>query len=171
MYRKNTFQPTAQTQLDFAIGVGIFFVSFGVVLAGTTPLLTPFTTGQENIAAAYRVADKFSNTLLTTGEEQYSLDRDCTTVFFESVRTSPQTPPDNCRYDEFDSDDTLNTIFGVDQTYYINITIEDTNGNIQTISGTRLAAGTIPDTGTVTLAQRAVRIDTQVYYAYIRVTR
>lgn len=171
MHRKQLFNTTAQTQLDFAIGVGIFFVAFGIVLAGTTPLLTPFTTGQENIAASDRIADKTTNTLLTTGNEQYTLDRDCTTTFFESMRNSPQTPPDDCRYDEFDSDENLNDVFGVDQTYYVNITIEDTNGNIVTMDGTTLAAGTIPDTGTVTLSQRAIRIGGQMYYAYIRVTR
>lgn len=171
MYRKNHFTPTAQTQLDFAVGVGIFLVAFGVVLAGTTPLLTPFTTGQENIATADRVADKTTNTLLTTNSEQYTLDRDCTTAFFESVRNSPVTPPDDCRFNELDSDDTLNDVFGIDQTYYVNITIQDTNGNVVTMDGTTLAAGSIPDTGTVTLSQRAVRIDDQVYYAYIRITR
>lgn len=170
MYKKNLFSVTAQTQLDFAVGIGIFLVAFGVVLAGTTPLLTPFTTGQENIATSDRIADKLTNTLLTTGNEQYTLDKDCTTVFFETFQSSPQEPPENCRYDEFDSDETLNDVFGVDQTYYINITIKDTNDNIVTIDGTRLTVGSIPDSGTITQSQRAVRIDNQVYYTYIRIT-
>lgn len=171
MYRRNHFTPTAQTQLDFTVGIGIFLVAFGVVLAGTTPLLTPFTTGQENIAASDRVADKLTNTVLTTNSEQYTLDRECTVVFFDSIRNTPQTPPEDCRFDELDSDTTLNDVFGVDQTYYINITIQNTNGNVVTMDGTTLAAGKIPDTGTITLSQRAVRIDNQVYYAYIRITR
>jgi len=171
MYNKNNFSITAQTQLDFAIGVGIFFVAFGVVLAGSTPLLSPFTTGQQNIAISDRVADKMTNTILTSSDEQYTLDKECTTTFFESVKNSPQTPPEDCKYDEVGEDESLNSIFGINETYFINITIEDADSNVITLDGTRLSAGSIPDTGTVTVSQRIIRIDSELYYTYIRITR
>lgn len=159
-----------QTQLDFMIGIGIFFIATAVVFAGASSFLQPFTTGQENIAAGDRVADKLTNSHLTTDERQYVLDKECTVVFFESLRNSPETPPEDCRFSEMDSDTELTEVFGIDSTYYVNITIENQSG-IVSMDGTTLAAGSIPDTGTVTLTQRVVRIEDQTYYAYVRITR
>lgn len=171
MYQKTTFTESAQTQIDFVVGVSIFLIAFTVVIAGTGPLLEPFTTGQENIATADRVADKMTNTLLTTDDRQFVLDKECTVAFFDGYgNNNAVTPPSDCRFGAIQPSDTLTTQFGVPSTYYINITLE-TNTGIATIDGTRMAAGRIPSTGTVTLSQRIVRIDGTRYYAYIRVTR
>lgn len=159
-----------QTQLDFIIGVGIFFVAIGLVFAGAAAVLQPFTSGQENIAAGDRVADKLTNSHLTTDERQYVLDKDCTVVFFESLRNGPETPPSDCRFDEMNNNAELTTIFGIDATYYVNITIENESG-VVSMDGTTLAAGTLPDTGAITVTQRVVRIGDETYYAYVRLTR
>lgn len=159
-----------QTQLDFIIGIGIFFVAIGIVFAGSVSILQPFTTGHDNIAVGDRVADKLTNSHLTTDERQYVLDKDCTVVFFESLRNEPVTPPSDCRFDELNNDDELANIFGVDTTYHINITIENESG-VVSMDGTTLSTGDIPNTGPVTVAQRVVRIGDETYYAYVRLTR
>lgn len=172
MYRKTHFTETAQTQLDFVVGVSIFLIAFTIVLAGTGPLLEPFTTGQENIATTDRVADKLTNSLLTTDDRQYNLDKECTVAFFDAYgNDNTVTPPSDCRFGEIQSSDTLNDQFGVPSTYFINITLETSTGNIATIDGVQMAAGNIPSTGTITLSQRVVKVDGTRYYAYVRVAR
>lgn len=173
MYRKQPLKPdtTGQTQLDFTIGIGLFLVSFTIVLSGTSVLLQPFTSGQQNIATADRVADKLTNTHLTTGDRQYVLDKECTVTFFSTMQNNSElTPPDDCRFGQYDANTTLNEVFGVPSTYYINITIEDENG-VVTMNGTQLEVGTLPDSGTITLSQRTVRIEDETYFAYVRVGR
>jgi hypothetical protein len=74
----------AQTQLDFAVGVGVFLVVTAFVLSFVPGMLEPFESGnQEETVAANRVADQLVGGMLGSPDEPYVLDRECTIVFFE----------------------------------------------------------------------------------------
>lgn len=74
----------AQTQLDFAVGVGVFLVVTAFVLSFVPGMLEPFEgSNQEETVAANRVADQVVGGMLGSPDEPYVLDRECTIVFFE----------------------------------------------------------------------------------------
>jgi hypothetical protein len=105
----------AQTQLDFAVGVGVFLVVTAFVLSFVPGMLEPFESGnQEETVAANRVADQLVGGMLGSPDEPYVLDRECTIVFFEDDDTNTDGNGDfnepfsdtesytvsNCNYDD-----------------------------------------------------------------------
>lgn len=82
-------QTRGQTQLDFAIGMGIFLITVVFVLAFVPGILAPFESGpQDATVASDRIADDLATgTLVTESKSPFLLDRECVIGFFALEHT------------------------------------------------------------------------------------
>jgi len=150
-----------QTVLDYAIGVGIFFVALMFVVATIPGMFAPFV-GTGDTQVADRVATSVATGSLGSPDEPYVLDQRCTVAFFDQLRDGTSAPAD-CRFDT--SATTIGEMFALDSAQSIRLQFEDAEGGIATIDGTTLAAGESPPDGvSVTIARRTVGIDGTTYW-------
>ncbi|GAB7093386.1 hypothetical protein JCM30237_05380 [Halolamina litorea] len=154
-----------QTVLDYAIGMGVFFIALAFVIATIPGMFAPFV-GTGDTLVADRVATTAATERLGSPDDPYVLDRDCTVAFFEQVNGG-DAAPSNCRFDTTAT--TLNGVFGLDDTESIQLRIEDADRQPATLDGVTLEAGEDPPSSTsVTTARRTVGIDGATYWLEVR---
>jgi hypothetical protein len=97
-----------QTTLDFAIGMGIFFLVLGFTIMFIPGLFDPFvgSTSEETVAAN-RVADSIANGMLADPGDPRVLDEACTTTFFLPENNDDDgngftAAPTDCEFEEVD---------------------------------------------------------------------
>ncbi|MBP1986734.1 DUF7287 family protein [Halolamina salifodinae] len=156
-----------QTVLDYAIGVGIFFVALTFVLATIPGMFSPFVgTGDTQIAD--RIATSTATDSLGAPDQPYVLNRTCTVAFFEQMNGGPSAPTD-CRFDTTAT--SLGGVFALDSSQSVQIRIENGSGNVAELGtdNTTLEAGNDPPGSTsVTTARRTVGIDGTTYWLEVR---
>ena len=153
-----------QTVLDYAIGVGLFFVALVAVLGIIPGMFAPFTTGAD-AQIGDRVADSLASDVLGDPATPYVLDVECTWHFFEQLQTGTDAPT-ACRFDT--TVDDPEAMFGLDSTKSLHITISDFDGNVASLevdgdSRSLEAGDSIPTSASVTTARRNVHLDGQTY--------
>lgn len=177
-----------QTSIDFAIGMGIFLVAITTVIAFMPSIIQPFTGGQQNPLSADRLVMQVTNDQLAESSGTVVLNGTCTMYFFNET-DDPADLPDPC--DTFDADDDLYEKIGVEDTRFVNVTLQanvsdhnggqpevlctNTDGQIvghedpddaSSCGGTHLAVGSEPPTGgaSITVARRkALLPDTRIW--------
>lgn len=86
VHQTRTDRPTAhgrgQTGIDFVVGMGIFLLTIGFVVAFVPGLLTPFSDETTGPLVADRVADDLVGATLLTGPGSSTLDVESTRAFF-----------------------------------------------------------------------------------------
>ncbi|MFW5937461.1 MAG: DUF7287 family protein [Halanaeroarchaeum sp.] len=155
-----------QTVLDYAIGVGIFFVAVAFVVATIPGMFTPFV-GTGDTQVADRVATSVATGTLGSPDEPYVLDRRCTVAFFDQLQDEDNPAPGDCRFDT--SAKTVGEVFdlGVDES--VQLRFEDADGDVATIDDTTLEAGAEPpDSTSVTITRRTVGIHGETYWLEVR---
>lgn len=155
----------AQTVLDFAIGVGIFFVALTFVLATIPGMFSPFV-GAGDTQVADRVATSAATDAFGGPDNPYVLNRTCTVAFFDRMENGTSVPTD-CRFDTTAT--TLREVFALDSSQSIQIRIENADQGVASIDGVALEAGNDPPSSTsVTTARRTVGIDGTTYWLEVR---
>jgi hypothetical protein len=158
MYPGGTRGRRGQTGLDYLVGIGVFLLTVGFVLAFVPGTLTPFTAS----AAQPMVADRAADTLvagLADGPEPNVLDTTCTLAFF-GVGSDP-----GCAFASGATADEL----GLPEFTRVNVTLE------RSVAGTavrdvRYTTGpSVPTTEPVVTATRAVYVDGQDAVLVVRV--
>lgn len=151
----------AQTNLDFAVGIGVFLVTLAFAFTFMPSIFEPFTANSGASAtiadrSAARVADDL---LVTNTSRPAALDRDCTHAFFDGA------PGDGgCGFE-----DDLRTALGVSATTHVNVTVEDAAG-VHVLNGTRLAVGPAPAAGDGPVtARRRVLLEGRQFDLAVRV--
>jgi len=160
----------AQTVLDYAIGVGIFFVALTFVLATIPGMFSPFV-GTGDTQVADRVATATATGALGVPDQPYVLDRNCTVGFFQQLNDSTGDPewldPGDCRFDTTAT--TPVEMFALDSGQSAQIRIENADQAVATLDGVTLEAGNDPPGSTsVTTARRTVGIDGTTYWLEVR---
>ncbi|RLM90214.1 hypothetical protein D3D02_05450 [Halobellus sp. Atlit-38R] len=156
----------AQTTIDFAIGVSLFLIVVAFVVAFVPTIFAPFESA-EGPQTADRIATSLSSDRLGDPAEPYLLNVTCTTGLFDQLNDSSDADP-ACRYNT--SADTTAGLLALDSTQDANVSIHELDGGVATINGTSLAAGpALPETQSVTSAQRVVAIGGQTYRLIVRV--
>lgn len=102
-----------QTNVDFALGIFVFFVALSFVVAATPQLLAPYEN-QETPTVAERVESTLAESLLAAGGDSSRLDVGCTGAFFNA------SPSSDCA---FESAESLTDRVGVERTYRVNVTL------------------------------------------------
>lgn len=154
-----------QTVLDYAIGIGIFFVAVTFVVGTIPGMFTPFV-GAGDTQVADRVASSLATGTLGSPDKPYVLDKNCTAGFFDQMNDNG-TASTECRFDTNATD--LGAVFALDSTQGINVQIENTTGVPATLDGTTLEAGRDPPPSTtVTSARRTVGIDDTTYWLVVQ---
>ena len=164
-----TAEDRGQTNLDLLIGVTVFVVAAGFVLATASGMADPFLGGQETPLVADRSTALLAEGMFATAGSPGALDETCTFGFFnESMGAGTCTIP----YEESESD--LSARLGLSSRYSVNVTVRrNTTGgpepdvlctdgaSVRTCPDvTRLAAGrTPPDSGSTYSASRGAYID------------
>lgn len=156
--------------LDFAIGVGIFFVALTFVLATIPGMFSPFV-GAGDTQVADRIATSTATDSLGAPDQPYVLDRNCTVGFFQQMNASTDDPSwlnaEDCRFDTDAT--TLREVFALDSSQSVQIRIENADQGVASIDGVVLEAGTDPPSSTsVTTARRTVGIDGTTYWLEVR---
>lgn len=108
-----------QTGVDYLVGIGVFLLTVGFVVAFLPGTLTPFTTG----TAQPLVADRAADTVvagLADGPEPNVLNTTCTLAFFGVGSDA------GCAFDatETSNDDTLAEALGLREFTRVNVTLE-----------------------------------------------
>lgn len=151
-----------QTSFDFAVGMGVFLIAVGFVLTFIPGIFAPFSVGSGgDEIVGDRVASSLSEDVLVANPgSRASLNRDCTIAFFDE-----NSSVTHCRFNDSAS---LSAIVGVKHSR-VNVSLRR-NGEIATLNGTALTAGSVPPPdGDVTAAQRVVGIDGDLYQLLVRI--
>lgn len=171
-----------QTGLDYLVGIGVFLLTVGFVVAFVPGTLSPFTAGTEQPLVADRAADTVVAGL-ADGPEPNVLNTTCTLAFF-GVGSDTR-----CAFDgsETSEDDTLAAALGLREFTRVNVTLERTVDGTATreicsgtasppaieaggSGGTPLATGPpVPDDGAVVTATRTVYVDGMDAVVVVRV--
>jgi hypothetical protein len=157
-----------QTNLDLLIGVSVFLITVGFVLATASGMADPFLGGQEKPLVADRTTALLAEGMFTTAGEPRALNGTCTFGFFNaSMGAGTCAIP----YDENESD--LAARLGLDRRHSVNVTIrrnttEGPEPDVLCTDGgsvascpdtTRLATGpTPPDSGSTFSASRGAYV-------------
>jgi len=158
-----------QTNIDLLIGVSVFLITSGFVLATAAGMADPFIGGQENPLVADRTTALLAEGMFSTAGAPGSLNETCTFGFFnESMGAGACAIP----YDTDEPD--LSTRLGLDSRYDVNVTVRrNTTGGPEpdvlctdgeSVGGCtdtmRLAAGATPPEGRSTFsASRGAYLD------------
>ncbi|MFB6229055.1 MAG: hypothetical protein ABEH88_10945 [Halobacteriales archaeon] len=152
-----------QTNLDLLVGVSVFLVVAGVVLAAASGMADPFVTSQASPVAADRTTELITEGMFVPADASGSLDATCAFGFFnESMGTGTCA----IAYDESEPD--LAARLGLPSRYTVNVTIRrDVTGDpapevlctdgrsVDACPGsTRLAAGPPPPDSKSTVSSR-----------------
>jgi len=153
--------------LDYAIGVGIFFVAVTFVLATIPGMFSPFI-GAGDTQVSDRVATSLATERLGSPEDPFVLDRDCTVAFFQQLNgTNPDVDPADCRFDT--NATTVQEMFGLDSAQGVQLRVQNATGGSAVLDGTALEAGRSPPSSvSVTTARRTVSIDGTTYWLEVR---
>mgnify|MGYP000486502833 CR=1 FL=1 len=159
----------AQTNLDLLIGVSVFLITAGFVLATASGMADPFVGGQEYPLVADRTTALLVEGMFATAGQPGALNETCTIGFFnDSAGEGTCSIP----YDETEPD--LTARLGLSSRYSVNVTIRRNTtggpesdvlcadgGSVGACPGaTRLAAGsTPPDSGSTFSASRGAYLD------------
>lgn len=120
----------AQTLPDFVIGVTVFLLTIGFIVAFVPQMMAPYE-GQETSVVADRAASSLANDLLSKSgaasgqgasseqEPSSGLNETCTAAFFTDSDAS------GC---SFDANDSIEDRIGIDSRYAINVTLEGSVG-------------------------------------------
>jgi len=131
----------AQTTMDFAVGVSVFLVTVAFAFAFVPGIITPFADPDVgDPVSVNRIADDLATDRLGSTDSPYSLDADRAAAFFDG--------------DEVDD-------LPLRDYKAVNVTIEDTEGNVTTVGegDVRAATGrTVPDDADTTVAWRTVAV-------------
>jgi len=156
----------AQTTIDFVIGVSLFLIVVAFVVAFVPTIFAPFESA-EGPQTADRIATSLSADRLGDPADPYLLNETCTTGLFDQLNGSSDADP-ACRFNT--SADTTAELFALDGTQDANVSVHELDGGVATIDDTSLAAGpALPETQSVTSAQRVVAIGGQTYRLVVRV--
>lgn len=158
-----------QTNIDLLVGVSVFLIAAGFVLAAASGLADPFVGGQETPLVADRTAELLVEGMFTPADSPGVIDEVCTFGFFnESIGAGACA----VAYDESETD--LTARLGLASRYSVNVTIRrnvtgDPRPDVLCTDGesvgacpesTRLAAGpTPPDRGSTFAARRGGYLD------------
>jgi len=153
-----------QTTVDFAIAISIFFVAIIFTLTLVPTLFQPYESKASEKATSERLAKTISKNVLTNPNEEYILNESCTEEFF--VQTNGMLNniggPD-CRFD--DGALSLRQMFRFDSTVFVNVTIEDSSGNVRNFNGSTMAAGpNPPEVADTSVSKRVVFFDNDQHY-------
>jgi hypothetical protein len=154
-----------QTTTDFTVGMGLFLVTLVVVVGFLPSVFGPFDTDTGSQAVvAERVADRLAADLLVREPtEPTVLNATCTAAFFAAGGSEPP----GCRYPA-DSADLADAV-GTRSFRTLNVTVED-GGAVETVEGTRLAAGPDPSgAASVVTTRRTVLLDDDAARLVVRV--
>ncbi|WP_255195953.1 DUF7287 family protein [Halorarius litoreus] len=170
-----------QTGLDFLVGIGLFLLTVGFVLAFVPGTLTPFSDATEQPLVADRLADTVVAGLAEDTEPNV-LNTTCTVAFFGVA------PDTGCAFDgsETTTADGLATELGAPAFTRVNVTLERSVAGTSTrtvrcgtasplaigdcSSGSPLATGNaVPADASVVTATRAVWVDGQDAVVVVRV--
>ena len=158
-----------QTNIDLLVGVSVFLIAAGFVLAAASGLADPFVGSQETPLVADRSAEIVVEGMFAPADTSGTLDEGCTFGFFnESLGAGTCA----IAYDESESD--LTARLGLASRYSVNVTVRRnatggpepdvlcTGGeSVEACPGsTRLAAGRTPsDTRSTFAARRGAHLD------------
>lgn len=108
-----------QTGLDYLVGIGVFLLTLGFVVAFLPGTLTPFTAGTDQPLVADRAADTVVAGL-ADGPEPNVLNTTCTLAFFGVGSDA------GCAFDaaETSDDDALAGALGLREFTRVNVTLE-----------------------------------------------
>jgi hypothetical protein len=158
-----------QTNIDLLVGVSVFLIAAGVVLAAASGLADPFVGEQETPLVADRSTELVVEGMFAPGDTSGALDEDCTFGFFNESMGAGTCA---VAYDESEPD--LTARLGLASRYSVNVTVRrnvtgDPGPDVLCTDGesvgvcpgsTRLAAGqTPPDTGSTFAARRGASLD------------
>ena len=156
----------AQTTIDFAIGVSLFLIVVAFVVAFVPTVFAPFAS-IDGPQTADRLATSLSTDRLGDPADPYLLNTTCTTGLFGQLNDDGDAPV-GCQFDT--TADTTAELFAFDGTRDANISIQELDGDSVQIDETELTAGpALPETRSVTSAQRVVAIDGNMYRLLVRV--
>ncbi|WP_144902330.1 DUF7287 family protein [Halobellus captivus] len=156
----------AQTTIDFAIGIGLFLLVVAFVVAFVPTVFAPFQSA-EGPQTADRIATSLSTDRLGDPAEPYLLNATCTTGLFDQLNGGDDAPLD-CQFDT--TADTTAALLSLDGPRDANVSVHELDGGVATVDGTTLTAGpSLPETRSVTSAQRVVSIDGETYRLLVRV--
>jgi len=163
--------PRGQTTLDLLVGISVFLVTAGVVIATASGMVDPYVGDQEYPLVADRTTALLVEGMFVTGTGPSALNKTCTYGFFDD--SMGEGGACAIPYDETESDVTER--LGLTAWYSVNVTIRrNTTGDddldvvctdgdsLQPCNGstTRLSAGpTPPDSGSVFSASRGGYLD------------
>lgn len=159
----------AQTLPDFVIGITVFLLTIGFIVAFVPQMTVPYQD-QETAVVAERTASDLSGTLLSDPETSSGLNEPCTIAFF----TGSDEP--GC---SFDTNESVEDQLGISSKYSVNVTLEgsvgggpgsdtlcgdedgDSIGSCEGDRTERLAVGPSPPHGggSVATARQVVHVD------------
>jgi len=163
MCRMVHFCDRGQTTVDFAIAISIFLVAVVFTLTLVPSLFQPYDNTAEEQAVSDRAATTLSSNVLTNPQDKYILDNNCTEEFFQQMTGTASNVGTNCRFP--DNTFSLREMFRFSNGVFMNVTIEDTSGNVQTFNGTEMRAGdSVPDVADTTVSTRVVLFNGDKHY-------
>ncbi|MWG33360.1 DUF7287 family protein [Halomarina oriensis] len=164
-----------QTTLDFAIGVSVFLLAVAFVFSFVPGMVQPFAdSGQEQMSASNRLADRLATDVLTD-DEAYVLDSTCTDVFFDE--TTAPTAADGCDFDGVDATAALSLGVRTDLNAVLLADLDgdgtgetlcratdgslvaDDDADCPNDAATFVAGDSVPEQGSVVTATRRVTLD------------
>ncbi|WP_049987926.1 DUF7287 family protein [Halobellus rufus] len=156
----------AQTTIDFAIGISLFLIVVAFVVAFVPTIFAPFESA-EGPQTADRLATSLSSDRLGDPAEPYLLNETCTSGLFDQLNGGDGATA-TCQFNT--TADTTAELFALDGARDANVSIHELEGGVATVNGTTLSAGPeLPDTRSVTSAQRVVAIGGETYRLLVRV--
>lgn len=151
-----------QTLNDFVLGMTLFLLTVGYVLAFMPSLIAPYVPAEDgSTIIADRSAENLIHDKLAKDGSTNELDAYCTREFFAG------NAPSNCPFESADPQDAV----GLRDRTHANVTISYQNGTVTTYDGVRLAQGpSIPEHGDdVVTATRIVTLDGGTVRLQVRV--
>lgn len=167
--RPNERGGRGQTNIDLLVGVSVFLIAAGFVLATASGLADPFVGSQETPMVADRSAELVVEGMFSPTDTSGTLDEGCAFGFFNESMGAGTCA---IAYDESEPD--LTARLGLASRYSVNVTVRRnvtggpepdvlcTDGeSVSTCpESTRLAAGRAPpDTGSTFAARRGAHLD------------
>jgi hypothetical protein len=117
-----TTRDRGQTNLDFLLGIVVFFLALSFVVASTPQLIAQYDE-QETPLVAERVSTTLAESLLVGTGAPGTLDVECTGAFFAGSAGA------GC---PFSTGDSLTDVVGVHETYSVNATLRwDVTGDAE----------------------------------------
>lgn len=157
-------QDRGQTNVDYIVSIGLFFTTLAIVISASSFLLVPDIQSNENKVISQSITEKLTHEkLVQPSEEKYTLSKQCTVLFFDSMRnnTIPTHSPSWCEITE----SSINNELLVDSDRTIAVEITDFDNNSITMDDVPLNINTdsIPTQGNVQTSKKYIYIDNTQY--------